>query len=103
MSVPVLAPPVPNARSLPGRLPLVTSRGWQVRLRTTFADMDSSSPSTSLATCEYYCHVLAKYTDQELKAVLDVATGRAPWRGSNVISNYKEIQVPADAAGAVCC
>ena len=42
---------------------------------------------------QYYAHVLSKYSDQELSAVVDVATGRAPWRSSDVISNYKEIQV----------
>lgn len=65
----------------------------QCRLRATFADMDSSSPSTSLATCEYYAHVLNNYTDSELRAVVDVATGKAPWRASNCISQYKEIQI----------
>ncbi len=55
--------------------------------------MDSSSPSTTLATCEYYCHVLNKYNDSELKAVVDVATGKALWRSSRCISVYKEIQV----------
>ena len=43
-----------------------------VRLRTTFADKDSSSPSTTLATCEYYCHVLNTYSNPELMAVMDV-------------------------------
>jgi hypothetical protein len=65
----------------------------QCRLRATFADMDSSSPSTSLATCEYYAHVLNNYTESELRAVVDVATGKAPWRASTCISQYKEIQI----------
>ena len=60
----------------------------QCRLRCTFADMDSSSPSTTLATCEYYCHVLNKYTDAELRSVVDVATGKAAWRSSSCIQIY---------------
>lgn len=55
----------------------------------------SSGDSAILATCEYYCHILNKYNDAELKAVVDVATGRALWRPSTCISGtgYKEIQV----------
>ena len=64
-----------------------------VRLRTTFADMDSSNPSTSLATCEYYCHVLHKYSDVELRSVMDVAIGKMAWSPSSVIATYKEVQV----------
>lgn len=64
-----------------------------VRLRTSFADMDSSSASTSLATCEYYCHVLNKYNDNELKAVMEVALGRSAWRPSNTMGSYKEVQI----------
>ena len=39
------------------------------------------------------CHVLHHYSDAELKAVMDVATGKASWRPSEVIGVYKEIQV----------
>ena len=62
------------------------------RLRATFADSNSSRNS-SLATCESYCHVLNKYSDAELEAVMDVATGKAPWRSSTVVSVYKEFQL----------
>lgn len=65
---------------------------WQCRLRATFADSNSSKTSP-LATCEHYCHVLNLYTDAELRAVMDVATQRAPWRPSTVISQYKEFQL----------
>lgn len=64
-----------------------------VRLRSSFADMDSGSPSATLATCEYYAHVLEKYNDRELKAVIDIATGAIEKHESGVISTYKEIQV----------
>lgn len=64
-----------------------------VRLRTTFADQDSSSASASLATCEYYSHVLTHYTDAELKAVMEVALGRSAWRPSTSMGSYKEVQI----------
>ena len=43
-----------------------------VRLRSTFVDGNSSASSV-VATCEQYCHVLMKYKDKELRAVVDIA------------------------------
>merc|ERR1712113_853947 len=42
------------------------------RLRTTFSDKDSCSKG-ELASCEWYAHVLEKYSDLELRAVTEVA------------------------------
>ena len=44
---------------------------------------------------QYYCHVLNKYSDAELQAVMDVAIGKQPYHESSVISVYKEVQVRA--------
>eukprot|EP01027_Heterolobosea_sp_BB2_P001890 GEZU01002824.1.p1 GENE.GEZU01002824.1~~GEZU01002824.1.p1 ORF type:complete len:127 (+),score=47.68 GEZU01002824.1:92-472(+) len=63
-----------------------------VRLRTSFAPNDSSLEGTKLACCEYYCHVLQQYSDEELKAVLEVATGKKTHHDSGVIRTYKEVQ-----------
>ena len=40
-----------------------------------------------------YAHVIADYTDDELEAALDVATGRRHGLDSFVIENFKEVQV----------
>ncbi|KAJ9448377.1 hypothetical protein DIPPA_55829 [Diplonema papillatum] len=63
------------------------------RLRTTFANCDSSSSSAEIASCEFHAHVLAKYSDAELRAVLEVANRKQLWLNSNVISQYKEVQI----------
>jgi len=65
----------------------------RVRLRTTFASMDSSSPATLLASCEYHAHVLAQYSDAELGAVIEVATGQVPFHDSRRVTSYKEVQI----------
>lgn len=65
----------------------------KVRLRTTFASMDTSCGAVKLSCCEYYGNVLNEYTDMELKAILDVATRRVPSMKSDMISNYKEVQI----------
>jgi hypothetical protein len=64
-----------------------------VRLRTSFADCDSSSPNTNIASCEYYCHVLHSFNDLELGAALDVALNNQKYHNSSVIGTYKEIQI----------
>eukprot|EP00760_Papus_ankaliazontas_P038914 PhM_4_TR9412/c0_g1_i1/m.79084 len=64
-----------------------------VRLRCSFTDQDSSSAAVSISSCEYYCHVLEKYTDSELKAVMDVGNGVVSEMCSSCISNYKEVQL----------
>jgi len=40
------------------------------RLRCSMCDMDSSSPSATVATCEYYAHVLASFTKDELRTAI---------------------------------
>ncbi|KAJ3443705.1 hypothetical protein M0812_09549 [Anaeramoeba flamelloides] len=63
-----------------------------VKLRTTFANMDSFH-TKNLASCEYYCHVLSEFSEKELKAIVEVGTGRATWKNSSLIANYKECQI----------
>lgn len=41
----------------------------KVRLRTTFASMDTSSGAVKLSSCEHYGNVLHEYSDPELRAV----------------------------------
>ncbi|CAM9486894.1 unnamed protein product, partial [Discosporangium mesarthrocarpum] len=65
-----------------------------VRLRTTFADKDTSNTNSVLATCQDYCHVLLKYSTEELRAVAEVAGGHKPCgRSSDIMSIYKEVQI----------
>ncbi|KAJ4459871.1 putative Calcium-dependent protein kinase 15 [Paratrimastix pyriformis] len=42
-----------------------------VRLRTSFANEDTGGGEHELASCEYYCHVLNRFSDPELVAVLE--------------------------------
>ena len=63
------------------------------RLRTTFADRDSSCENTVVASCEYHAHVLAMYADEELRRVLEVANRMRLWRASDCIYTYKEVQI----------
>eukprot|EP00754_Rhynchopus_humris_P004223 Rhum_TRINITY_DN12162_c1_g1::Rhum_TRINITY_DN12162_c1_g1_i1::g.49762::m.49762 len=63
------------------------------RLRTTFADRDSSCDSTRVASCEYHAHVLKNYTDRELQKLLDVANRFRLWHNSRDSSTYKEVQI----------
>lgn len=65
----------------------------KVRLRTTFASADTSLVSVKLASCEYYANILNVYSDSELKSIIDVSTRRKAWLSSNVITNYKEVQI----------
>ena len=65
----------------------------RVRLRTSFADGDTSSATSTLSSCEYYCHILAKYNQEELNATLDVALNRKKYVNSSIISVYKEVQI----------
>jgi hypothetical protein len=68
-----------------------------VRLRTTFAAKDSGGINIEdLATVDYYAHVLEKYSDKELEATVQVATGQVFGRDSEVIMNYKEAQIHGD-------
>ena len=64
-----------------------------VRLRTTFADMDTGSDSAILASCEFYTHILVKYVDAEIKDMLEVASGKKKSMTSVNTGTYKEIQI----------
>lgn len=70
-----------------------------VRLRTTFSDRDSCNKG-QLASCEWYAHVLEKYNDLELKAVVEVALGERLYADSSVLDTaaggYKEVQIHGD-------
>merc|ERR1712039_453713 len=65
-----------------------------VRLRTTLSAEDSAELDVSeLATVDMYAHVLARYTDEELRATLEVGTGMRPGVDSCWILAYKEAQI----------
>ena len=64
-----------------------------VRLRTSFASADSSKSTVKIASCEHYKHVLNEYTNSELEAILKVATKKVPYQSSDVIQQYKEVQI----------
>ncbi|CAK9075454.1 unnamed protein product [Durusdinium trenchii] len=70
-----------------------------VRLRTTFSDRDSCTQGQQ-ASCEWYAHVLEKYTDAELQAVTEVALGDRLFVDSGVLDTaaggYKEVQIHGD-------
>ena len=73
---------------------LILARG--VRLRTTFAVVDTSIPTARacLATCEHYAHVLAQYVDADFLTALEVGCGRrAGGASSAAVVAYKEVQV----------
>jgi len=65
-----------------------------VRQRTTLAAEDSAGlQSCELATLDNYAHVLARYTDDELFATLEVGTRRQVGASSSTIRAYKEAQI----------
>jgi hypothetical protein len=61
-----------------------------------------ASLSYPLGTCDHYAHILAQYTDAELRSVVEVACGSSQMAGSSSssTSTYKEVQVhgPIDLA-----
>jgi Protein of unknown function (DUF3626) len=62
-----------------------------VRHRSTFLDRDSSINCTStLATNEYYGHVLSQYSNDELRAVMNVSRNQGTQCRCN---HYKEVQI----------
>jgi len=66
----------------------------RVRLRTTFATSDTSLANVKLATCEYCCHNLMEYTDDELKRMVRIANGNEHTDdASKASSTYRETQV----------
>jgi len=61
-----------------------------VRYRATFSDRDTGAhPTYSLATHDYYAHILAQYADADLQAALNVPLCGA----SSKCSVYKEVQI----------
>lgn len=65
-----------------------------VRLRTTLSAEDSAGLEASeLATVDRYAHVLARYTDSELQATLEVGTRRSLGANSLTVAAYKEAQI----------
>lgn len=79
------------------------------RLRASFADQDTLGTPATLASCEYYAHVLDTYSDVELQAVVAVANGEVLCCPSECIQIYKEIQLHGDlrldrdVLALVCC
>eukprot|EP00542_Grammatophora_oceanica_P018171 CAMPEP_0194049162 /NCGR_PEP_ID=MMETSP0009_2-20130614/29874_1 /TAXON_ID=210454 /ORGANISM="Grammatophora oceanica, Strain CCMP 410" /LENGTH=455 /DNA_ID=CAMNT_0038695247 /DNA_START=460 /DNA_END=1827 /DNA_ORIENTATION=+ len=71
-----------------------------LRYRTTFFGSDSGqsfareNTKESLATHEFYAHVLQSYTDSELSAVLNLS--RLQGASSSGITVYKEVQIHGD-------
>lgn len=64
------------------------------RLRTTFSAEDSAAMGAeSLATVDYYAHVLEQYTDQELFATLNVGIRNVRGADSRILGRYKEAQI----------
>jgi hypothetical protein len=65
-----------------------------VRSRTTFCSTDSAGMhSEDLATVDSCAHVFDKFTDAELRCVLEVGTQRVPGKDSQLLRSYKEAQV----------
>lgn len=62
-----------------------------VRNRCTVTDMDSSSPSATIATFQFCFHLLNKLSDAELKAAFEGS--KANEVESICIGAYKEIQI----------
>jgi hypothetical protein len=68
-------------------------RDDRVRLRTSFASCDTASGAVKIGMCEHAAHVLAEYSDVELREIADVATGRIPHGDTAKNTVYKEIQI----------
>lgn len=65
-----------------------------VRLRATLCSTDSAGMMLEdLATLDYCAHILARFSDEELKKVIKVATGRIPGADSVALSTYREVQI----------
>ena len=66
------------------------------RMRATYADKDTSHADKPavLASCEDHAHILMRYSDDELRAVLEVSLGERLFVDSEaVVSVYKEVQL----------
>lgn len=64
-----------------------------VRFRCSFASKDSAYEGIIPSTVEYYAHVLADFTDDELREVKRKATGEVELANSSKLSYYKECQI----------
>ncbi len=66
-----------------------------VRRRCTFSGADSGGIADSrLATCHYYAHVMLNdYDNEELSAIIMVANQTPRSLASELIRNYKEVQI----------
>mmetsp|Transcript_28441 Transcript_28441/g.48324 ORF Transcript_28441/g.48324 Transcript_28441/m.48324 type:complete len:332 (-) Transcript_28441:140-1135(-) len=66
-----------------------------VRLRTTFAQKDTSSVRSvsDMATCEYYMHVMAAFNDAEIKDALKIARGDRKYVRRSSQVGYREVQI----------
>ncbi len=51
-------------------------RNETVRWRVTITDMDSMNEGAACGTLSKCCHVLLTFQQQELKSLMDIATGR---------------------------
>ncbi|KAH3763641.1 Calcium-dependent protein kinase 15 [Pelomyxa schiedti] len=71
----------------------------RVRLRTSFANADTSQSSVQISSCEWYAHVLQQYNDVEISATLSVAEDPLKiHKDSSCIYSYKEVQVHGPVA-----
>ena len=70
-----------------------------VRTRVTFTSRDSGVGKCNLGTCEHFAHVLAEFSDLDLRAVLSrVGSGSAASCQHDQYreTHYKEMQVHGD-------
>uniref|UniRef100_A0A7S2Y6K0 Uncharacterized protein n=1 Tax=Entomoneis paludosa TaxID=265537 RepID=A0A7S2Y6K0_9STRA len=76
--------------------PLYITLHRHVRYRATMSDKDTGGRHDALATCDHYAHVLNRYHDSDLCALLDVSTSAARRIGgasSSGVATYKEVQI----------
>lgn len=66
-----------------------------VRHRTTFFNKDTSGfvANQSLATNDFYAHILQEYNDDELVQVLNVSNSARVGGARSRCSSYKEVQI----------
>ena len=69
----------------------------KVRLRTTFSNCDTASSTAIVSCCEYYSHILNKYTNEELKDVIKIARKDiVNCSKKKILGPYREIQIHGD-------
>jgi hypothetical protein len=65
-----------------------------VRNRTTLAPSDSAElPISNVGTLDRCAHVLDEFSDEDLKAVVTVATQRTSHVSSKIADSYREVQI----------